>query len=126
MSQASMHCPADQNPPAKNRHTTGEEQMDYKLISCDDHLDLNMLPADLWTSRMPEKFKERAPRVEERDGRAVWVCDGEVLGHWSGKRPKASGPKPVFTALDRGGIEDHTELRPGVAKLRLADMDRDG
>jgi predicted TIM-barrel fold metal-dependent hydrolase len=98
----------------------------YKLISCDDHLDLNMLPADLWTSCMPEKFKDRAPRVEERDGRAIWVCDGEVWGPWSGIRPRTSGPKPVFTALDRGGIADHSELRPGVARLRLADMDRDG
>ena len=26
---------------------------DYKLISCDDHLDLGYLPRDLWTQRLP-------------------------------------------------------------------------
>ncbi len=99
----------------------------YGLISCDDHLDMNQLPADLWTSRMPEKFKDRAPHIEELpDGRAVWMCDGQNWGHWSGKGGFFKGPKPIFTAFDRGGIEDQTERRPAVAELRLADMDRDG
>ena len=96
------------------------------LISCDDHLDLNQLPADLWTSRLPEHLRDRAPHIEERDGRAVWVCEGEVWGGWSGKAPATTGPKPIFTALDRGGIVDQTERRPAVPALRLADMDRDG
>ncbi len=100
--------------------------LNHKLISCDDHLDLNQLPADLWTSRLPAAMQDRAPHVEDRDGRAVWVCDGEVWGGWSGKAPKTTGPKPIFTALDRGGIVDQTERRPAVAELRLADMDRDG
>ncbi|MEI9963974.1 MAG: amidohydrolase family protein [Caulobacteraceae bacterium] len=100
--------------------------MDYKLISCDDHLDLNQLPADLWTSGLPAEFQDRAPHVEEKDGRAVWVCDGQNWGGWSGKAGGFSGPKPIFTALDRGGVVDQTERRPAVAALRLADMDRDG
>ena len=100
--------------------------MDYKLISCDDHLDLNQLPADLWTSRMPEEFKDRAPHIEEKDGRGFWVCDGENWGAWSGMGNRFNGPKPIFTALDRGGVVDQTTRRPGVAELRLADMDRDG
>ena len=99
---------------------------DWKLISCDDHLDLNMLPEDLWTSRMPAHLKDRAPHVVEKDGRWVWVCDGQTWGPWSGRGKRFSGPKPLYTALDRGGIEDQTERRPGVAELRLADMDRDG
>jgi predicted TIM-barrel fold metal-dependent hydrolase len=100
----------------------------YGLISCDDHLDMNQLPADLWTSRMPPEFKDRAPHVEELpDGRAVWMCDGQNWGHWSGAKGSGfKGPKPIFTALDRGGIVDQTERRPAVAELRLADMDRDG
>ena len=99
---------------------------DYGLISCDDHLDMNQLPADLWTSRMPEAFRDRAPHVEERDGAAVWICDGESWGRWSGKGTGFTGPKPIFTAFDRGGVVDQTERRPAVAELRLADMDRDG
>ena len=33
--------------------------LSHKLISCDDHLDLNMLPADLWTARLPAQFRGR-------------------------------------------------------------------
>jgi len=100
--------------------------MNHPLISCDDHLDLNQLPADLWSSRLPEHLRERGPRIEMRDGRAVWVCDGKVWGFWSGHSAGPSGPKPIFTAFDRGGITDLTERRPAVPELRLADMDRDG
>jgi len=47
-----------------------------QLISCDDHMDLGQLPADLWTTRLPGALRHRAPRIEERDGQAVWICDG--------------------------------------------------
>jgi hypothetical protein len=102
------------------------KSLDYPLISCDDHLDLNQLPPDLWSTRLPDHLKARAPKVEMVDGRAVWMCDGKNWGSWSGKASSMSGPKPIFTALDRGGIVDQTERRPAVAELRLADMDRDG
>jgi uncharacterized protein len=100
-----------------------------KLISCDDHLDLGQLPADLWTTRLPASLHDRAPHIEERDGLAVWVCDGKVWGSWAGKpRPKDAPrpPKPLYNALDRGGMTDESQRRPAVPELRLADMDRDG
>ncbi len=100
--------------------------LNHPLISCDDHLDLNTLPADLWTSRLPSSMRGRAPHVEERDGRAFWICEGENWGAWWGAGSGPKGPKPVFTALDRGGISDFSERRPGVPELRLEDMDRDG
>jgi predicted TIM-barrel fold metal-dependent hydrolase len=100
--------------------------MRHPLISCDDHLDLNMLPEDLWTKGLPDDLKHRAPHIEERDGRAVWVCEGQVWGGWSGKPTAATGPKPIYTAYDRGGITDQSERRAAVPELRLADMDRDG
>lgn len=97
------------------------------LVSCDDHLDLNMLPADLWQTRMAGKWGERAPRVEVSEQGAMWVADGERWGFWSGARNSffGDGPKPILTAYDRGGIEDTTELRAGNPALRLEDMDRD-
>jgi len=103
--------------------------MQTKLISCDDHIDLNQLPADLWTSRVPAEYRERAPHVEERGGRMVWVCEGEVWGSWSGRpadpaRPKA--PPPLYTAFIRAGIDNEGQRRPAVPELRLEDMDRDG
>ena len=98
------------------------------LVSGDDHLDLNMLPADLWTNRMAAKWGDRAPHVEISDSGGMWMADGESWGFWSGKKSSffGNGPKPIKTAYDRGGIEDTTELRAGNPKLRLEDMDRDG
>ena len=100
--------------------------LNHKLISCDDHLDLNQLPADLWQTRLPAEFRHRAPHIEEQNGRSVWVCEGEVWGSWSGRAAPNMGPKPIFNAFDRDGITDQTARRPGVPALRLADMDRDG
>ena len=98
--------------------------MQDTMISCDDHLDLQYLPKDLWLSRLPKSLLDRAPRVEERDGRALWVCDGVTWGGWAGA-PRAAGPKAVFNAFDRGGVLEQ-EMHPANAELRLADMDRDG
>src|ERR1700749_2708513 len=99
------------------------------LISCDDHMDLGQLPADLWLTRLPAALCDRAPRVEERDGQAVWICDGKVWGSWSGKQTAPDAPRPVkplYNAFDRARIYDQSARRPAVAELRLADMDRDG
>jgi uncharacterized protein len=98
--------------------------MEHGLISCDDHLDLQYLPKDLWTSRLPKALLDRAPHVEERDGRSVWVCNGETWGSWAGTQ-RPTGPKANFNAFDRGGV-DESEMRPANPKLRLQDMDRDG
>ncbi len=96
------------------------------LVSCDDHLDMNMLPADVWTDRMCAKWGDRAPHVVEQEkGPALWMADGQSWGFWSGRPMGFKGPKPIHTAYDRGGIEDLTELRAGNPKLRLQDMDRD-
>jgi predicted TIM-barrel fold metal-dependent hydrolase len=103
--------------------------MTDRLISCDDHMDLSQLPADLWTTRLPASLLDRAPHVEERDGQAVWVCDGKTWGRWDGKPPATGSArpiKPLYNAFDRAGIHDASARRPAVAELRLADMDRDG
>lgn len=103
--------------------------MAHQLISCDDHLDLGQLPPDLWTTRLPATLRDRAPFISERNGQAVWICDGKVWGNWAGKprNPNAPvAPKPLYSALDRGGMTDPSERRPAHADLRLRDMDRDG
>ena len=33
--------------------------MANQLISCDDHMDLGQLPADLWLTRLPAELRER-------------------------------------------------------------------
>jgi predicted TIM-barrel fold metal-dependent hydrolase len=102
--------------------------MPNTLISCDDHMDLSQLPADLWTTRLPISLRDRAPHIEERDGQAVWICDGKVWGRWDGKPPATGNQrlvKPLYNSFDRAGIHDQSARRPANAELRLADMDRD-
>ena len=104
--------------------------MTDQLISCDDHMDLSQLPADLWTTRLPASLLDRAPHVEERDGQAVWVCDGKAWGRWDGKPPATGSARPIkalYNAFDRAGIHDperRADLRAVAELLGLADMDR--
>ena len=37
-----------------------------RIISVDDHV---LEPPDLWTSRLPAKYRERGPRIERAKGR---------------------------------------------------------
>jgi hypothetical protein len=39
--------------------------MDYKMISADDHLDLQYLPPNLWTEHLPKALRDRAPHTRE-------------------------------------------------------------
>jgi uncharacterized protein len=48
-----------------------------KIIDVDAHI---TEPADLWTSRAPEKWRDRVPRVVQTDGGAMWSIDGAILG----------------------------------------------
>ncbi len=47
----------------------------YAIIDADTHV---TEPRDLWTSRLPAKWKEQAPRVEwvEERGAEMWIIDG--------------------------------------------------
>src|ERR1700687_3985961 len=89
-------------------------------------MDLGQLPPDLWETRLPAELRDRAPHVEERDGQAVWICDGKVWGRWDGQPPAtgaARAVKPIYNAFARAGIHDQSARRPANAELRLADMD---
>ena len=76
--------------------------MTDRLISCDDHMDLSQLPADLWTTRLPAALLDRAPHVEERDGQAVWVCDGKMWGRWDGKAPATGSARHIRARASSG------------------------
>jgi predicted TIM-barrel fold metal-dependent hydrolase len=93
------------------------------IYSCDDHLDLNAVPRDVWESRVSRQHLERAPHVVERDGVPTWVAGDRVLGG-SGRPPGTEHIKSL-TAIGRAGIEDDG-FRASSPKLRLEDMDRDG
>jgi predicted TIM-barrel fold metal-dependent hydrolase len=94
------------------------------LYSCDDHLDLRAVPPDVWESRLPAALRERGPRVVDRDGERVWVCEERVLGG-SGIPASSRSVFKTLSAIGRAGIDDDG-YRAGNPKLRLDDMDRDG
>ncbi len=91
-----------------------------RLISCDDHMDLGQLPADLWLTRLPASLRDRAPRVEERDGQAVWICDGKVWGSWGGQKPangNTRSVKPIYNAFDRAQHLRSERKAPGRRRI---------
>lgn len=48
---------------------------DYKLISADSHVNE---PPDLWTSRLPEQYRDRAPRIERFEQGDAWVMESAL------------------------------------------------
>src|SRR5262245_59392183 len=86
---------------------------DQVLISADDHLDVQAMPPDAWSSRLPKEWRQRGPHVEDTPEGPFWFCDG--------RRVSPSGRKEAgyISANEHG-------FRPGQAKTRLEDMDRDG
>ena len=92
------------------------------IISADDHMDLNELPADLWQKRLPAKFRDAAPKVVVDPKRGpVWEADG---ARWGPHGPGRPGSMPGL--FEKAGIEGDWTVRPSNPKLRMEDMDTDG
>ena len=49
----------------------------FKVIDADTHY---TEPYDLWTSRAPKGYENRVLHMEEREGLATWVVDGNEIG----------------------------------------------
>lgn len=49
----------------------------YRVIDTDSHV---TEPADLWTSRVPARHRERVPHVRRVNGRDMWFIGDEVAG----------------------------------------------
>ncbi|HKD65242.1 MAG TPA: amidohydrolase family protein [Candidatus Binataceae bacterium] len=100
--------------------------MQYNFVSGDDHMDLSYIPARLWVERVPAKYRELAPRIEEVEGKRRWVSEGkpwDMGGYGTMDNPLLKG------AIPRAGVKEEPEpgrFRPSTAKFRLEDMDRDG
>ena len=100
--------------------------MEYRIISADDHIDLPFLPKDLWQKRVPEKYREQAPKVVELADGPYWVCGDEKWDAWSMRPGQNAARGGRRHALEKGGVLEFGVLRPTTTELRLADMDRDG
>ena len=98
--------------------------MAYALVSCDDHMDLNYLPANLWEERLPAAFKDRAPKVVETPQGPAWFREDERWGY-HGLRTAAG----MVSKHANFGIPEEMEpgaFRASTPRYRLEDMDRDG
>ena len=100
---------------------------DYKIILSDSHV---FEPADLWTSRVEAKFRDRAPHVirREEDDTDWWVCDG-VKGLSGGSGGSQAGKRFVPEERDSLTFGDKMEnVRPGayIPEEHLKDLDLDG
>ena len=96
---------------------------EYRIISSDDHV---FEPADLWTSRIEGRFRERVPRVERaQDGTDWWYCDG-IRGM---NMAQGTGEGVRFAAAERLTVAGTLEnVRPGgyIPVEHIKDMDMDG
>ena len=52
---------------------------DQRLVSADDHMDIHVLPPELWQERLPAGLRERGPKVVDTDDGPYWVIDGEQV-----------------------------------------------
>jgi predicted TIM-barrel fold metal-dependent hydrolase len=95
--------------------------MNELVNSADSHV---VEPLDLWVQRLPKHLRERAPRIEEVDGRWLFVVEGMPPR-------KMGGPS---TETERDAKEDREErkvatgFRPGGSDpdRRAEDLDEDG
>ena len=90
-------------------------------ISADGHV---VEPADLWTTRMDKRFRDRAPHVESRPEGDYYIIDG--------LEPLPVGLEGVTMEEKLAGkvtkfIGRHAETRPGAndPQARLVDQDMD-
>jgi predicted TIM-barrel fold metal-dependent hydrolase len=92
----------------------------HQIVSVDDHL---IEHPRVWLDRLPEKYREAAPRIKEVDGNHVWHYDGEAYPT-VGLNAVAGKPREEW-GIDPMRYED---MIPGCYNPveRVKDMDLDG
>ena len=76
-----------------------------RIISADDHMDVNVLPTDLFAARLPKQLRDSVPQVVDTPEGPMWSIGAARLGP-SGRRSK--------------GLITHEELAARQALLRAA------
>ena len=95
---------------------------DYRVISSDNHI---YEPADLWTSRIDAKYRDRCPQLKPYNDGQIWVCDdalGQTVGQGTnvGRRfdePENIKNTDVFENVRQGGY---------IPEEYIKDLDIDG
>ena len=91
----------------------------YRLIDADTHINE---PPDLWTKRVPAKFKDRAPHMQRFEQGDAWVLEGVKDPINFGSNASAGIP-----LADRSAWVRWEDIRAGGydPKARLLEMDAD-
>jgi predicted TIM-barrel fold metal-dependent hydrolase len=95
-------------------------EIDYPIIDADAHV---QEPPDLWQSRAPARFKDRAPRVERTEHGDLWLFDAGKA-----RQPVGLTACAGLSFLDfRPAGHRYDAIRPGMyePRARLKDMDID-
>jgi predicted TIM-barrel fold metal-dependent hydrolase len=109
--------------------------MSQAVISADGHIDLPVLPENLFTDNAPAALRDRMPYVVETDeGDRVWVTRkgarfGLVGGMGSaGRRYEPGQIHRADRMAETGLYEDQARgiMRTATPELRVKDQDRDG
>ncbi len=87
----------------------------YRLISSDSHI---VEPAELWSTRMDRKFRDRAPRLVREGDCDQWYADGVKFGNvgtnqQAGLRFEAPERLTAEGSMDtvrRGGYDSHAHV----------------
>ncbi|MDQ1394796.1 MAG: hypothetical protein QOG64_55 [Acidimicrobiaceae bacterium] len=67
-----------------------------QIVDCDAHC---TEPTDLWSSRAPEKFKDRIPVQKTVDGRTAWYLHDKVWASTGGNTIATNGEKLLGTHM---------------------------
>ena len=106
----------------------------HPVISADGHIDLPLLPHDLFVAHAPASLRDRMPHVVERDGGQFWIDgDGKQLAQVGGSghvgTPYVKGQSARFDRMNESGFWDdcaRAVWHPTDPALRVAAQDRDG
>jgi hypothetical protein len=96
----------------------------YRIISADGHVET---PPDPWVAHVPEKWRDRAPRmIRLPDGQGdAWLVEGQATMHTG---QNITGPGPVrfahATYTDAAGNLWVPKTRPGMLSRCFARRDR--
>jgi uncharacterized protein len=94
----------------------------YRVISADGHVET---PPDGYVARIPEKYKDRAPRlIRLPDGADGWLVEGQPMLH-NGQNIKGRGPVKFANASYYNPDGTRRE-GAGDATQRLHEQDLDG
>ena len=95
--------------------------IDYPIVDADAHVNE---PPDLWQGSVPEKWKERAPKVVHTERGDLWHFDGGKQTWPVGLT--ATAGQSYFQFAPMG--QTYETMRPGSfdTEARLGDMDADG